>query len=470
MFDITELNDMVYGQLSRRDLARCAPVNKQWHKTVIPYLWRDITNIWGWNQRQVFYRMVLEDYLQEQNTNPLLPPPPPESSSSSLSGSLSTLTKYGRWIRVIPSHSYLLGYFWNQKGYSETGPTKQPTTYDLLGRFLEQCPFATVQHDDLDLFGWERVRVNRFKFLAEIYFPRVQSLSIKIDPTTSHWMLKYLLNRCSTNLETLTLEALEVKVTEVDEGEGRKDLRGDYYEDEEGSDEVEWQLKRLKLKKCFDYTDPNGFWSWLWRRCNRLKALEVCETGDIICNLTEGMLTHMPDLTEIHLGWGTFENRWFSEKEIVSLLSGSRKGWKVVRLKASVKMRGPLSKRALAAHFPTLEKLEINGRNGWNPEDLIAILSSCFKLQSLVVVNGDPPLSLPATTFTDRDPDTGGLKAWACEESLEVLQINIKDIPRPGSGDGKVSTTRGILEQVHDRLVRLTKLKSLKLSYDSLED
>ncbi|KAF9979002.1 hypothetical protein BGZ65_006773, partial [Modicella reniformis] len=403
--------------------------------------------------------MVFEDYLQEQqrqrvvakqNTkapaslSPLssLSSPPSSSSSSSSpppSGCISTLAKYGHYIKKLPSHLQLMNCY-NQNNRFPV-PAMQLTELDFLSHFTKRCPFARVQYlhlDNMDLESNELLMT-----LVELYLPRTHDLHIqtngngcpsvfiagrkdKSHPPIERWILKHLLNRCSSTLESLTLD-----VSVVETEHRKNDWIGEYEEhdddDNEKDLETKWVLEDLKLLSCIDRSNSQEFWSWLWRRCSRLRSLEVCSSSNIIHSLTEGMLAYMPDLTEIHLGWRFLEYRRFTEREIVSLLSGSRKGWRVVRLKESLEMRGPLSKAALAAHFPTLEELEINGKNGLSPKDLIAILSSCPKLRSLIVTDSNPPLCLPATTFADRDPDTGELRAWACEESLKVLRVMISE-------------------------------------------
>ncbi|KAF9916724.1 hypothetical protein BGZ65_000155, partial [Modicella reniformis] len=60
MFDLPELDDVIYQQLRRHDLAQCARVNKKWNRVVSPYLWSDITEL-GFlgDRRKNFRRMMI---------------------------------------------------------------------------------------------------------------------------------------------------------------------------------------------------------------------------------------------------------------------------------------------------------------------------------------------------------------------------------------------------------------------------
>lgn len=120
----------------------------------------------------------------------------------------------------------------------------------------------------------------------------------------------------------------------------------------------------------------------------------------------------MPDLTEIDLGLSGKRDRHLQDQEVSALLSGSRKGWKVVKLRRPVEFM-EASKATLAKHFPTLEELMVNGSKGLDAENAITILSSCPRFRSLILTDDksyESPLDLPAVTFIDHHPGTNTLK------------------------------------------------------------
>ncbi|KAG0243218.1 hypothetical protein BGX31_011027 [Mortierella sp. GBA43] len=65
MFNITELNNLVYSHLERDDLARCARVNKEWHEWVIPFLWHDLTFPY-YARNNAFCKLVVEDFFHNR--------------------------------------------------------------------------------------------------------------------------------------------------------------------------------------------------------------------------------------------------------------------------------------------------------------------------------------------------------------------------------------------------------------------
>ncbi|KAG0265322.1 hypothetical protein BG011_005022 [Mortierella polycephala] len=429
MFDIPELDDMVCLTLSREELVHCARVNKKWHKVVAPYLWRDIPQIMRYKQESAFRRTVLADYLQEQRHQQ----PLEEESRGSTQHiqvqspcPLSSLAKYGPYIREIPSFDTLLEYL---------GPSRDIT--------------------------WPPQ-----KLAEQTEGPTAQSKCLESSYPIETSKLKYLLARCSSKLESLTTEA---DIADIGDDE-------EYEEEVEEGLEAGAQLKDLRLLQCDDQLDSKAFWSWLWTRCHHLKRLDVCEISGIVPSLVEGMLTHMPYLDEIHLGRDGEDALHLTDNEVAALLDGSRKGWKVIEVKDTVEFWDE-AKEALVRHYPTLEVLKVDGCGDFMGDDLARVLFSCPNLHTLVGIDDGSYLEntygeIDACTLIDRDPDTDSLKTWACESSLKVLKIKIKNIPRldvedqfdviaeayPGQG-------RELQSRVYERLARLVNLEILWLGH-----
>ncbi|KAF9360625.1 hypothetical protein BGX26_008463 [Mortierella sp. AD094] len=467
MFDIPELDDIVCLQLRRNDLSQCARVNKKWHDVVTPYLWRDISHIPFVSQQKAFRRVVLDDYLDDQEHQQS------QEEDHSLkqhiqkrsSPSLSPLAKYGPCIRTIPEPARLLEYL------RSTGQAEEPATHDLLCHLLKHCSAIEVQH--LRLYGDVLQSNHLMRTVADFILPHARSVLIRTayGAPVQSWRLKYLLARCSSKLEELTLDLV---VSDTEDGRD-----GEEEHEEEEVSNAGAQPKYLRLLRCGDKSDSKAFWSSLWRRCVYVERLEVCDIADIVQSLAEGMLSHMPNLSRIDLGSETFCYKdddgydvYYMElmdEHVATLLSSSRRGWKAVQMRSSASF-GEASTAALANHFPTLEELVVLGGLSFVGNDLVRVLSSCPNIHTLVTIddgiyyNSDNmSVELEANTFIDLDPGTGALNTWACETSLKVLKVIITYV------DNTTCLSHGgtIQSQVYERLARLVNLKTLWLGHDA---
>ncbi|KAK3811097.1 MAG: hypothetical protein J3Q66DRAFT_404487 [Benniella sp.] len=105
--DIPELDEMIIRQLNLQDLSRCRRVSKKWNHIFIPYLWRDLT----YSSKSAVAKMMLEDYLiEQQHHNSLMIPHGEQHASSSMILPPSPLAKYGHWIRMLPDVNDLPNY------------------------------------------------------------------------------------------------------------------------------------------------------------------------------------------------------------------------------------------------------------------------------------------------------------------------------------------------------------------------
>jgi len=98
MLDLPEMLDKVCQLLGRDDLMRCALVSSAWHSIVIPHLWRDLSWISSRRSRDAFRMLVLEDYLAEQQRRERQ-----EKGQDIEQARVPLLSKYGQWIRLLPS-------------------------------------------------------------------------------------------------------------------------------------------------------------------------------------------------------------------------------------------------------------------------------------------------------------------------------------------------------------------------------
>ncbi|KAG0229385.1 hypothetical protein B0O80DRAFT_506855 [Mortierella sp. GBAus27b] len=467
MFNLPELSDLVYLQLGRGDLARCARVNKKWYHGVIPYLWNDIAILRS-NEEAAFFKLIVEDFLHErwhQHTRQTQrdvdqysqPPSPPFSP---------TLTKYARYIQKTPEPEVLLSCFSRLSCIEihQPQPTIEesyhPSPYELLRHFYKRC--RNIRLDSIQLSP-EDFESDLWEIITKDVVLHVRHLVIKKSSchTKVHsWKLKCLLDRLSATLEILTLQ-VDVE-SEEDEGElGNGD----------------WAFfKELKMLRhpTTPYTGP--FWSWLWARCGHVKKLEVASIdATAIPRLVDAMVTYMPNLDAIQVSKSKHRSRDLKDEHIATLLSGSGKGWKVVDFSCSTNLGKP-GLRTLTRHFSTLEEVVIDGCHGIPGDYIVQLLSFCPNLRTLVTIDDgsyseDEFTTVSAEVFIDQVPSTGALKSWSCETSLKVLKVKIGDIPRPDLRLNRVVETypgqgQVIQHLVYERIARLTNLEILWFGHD----
>ncbi|KAK3811120.1 MAG: hypothetical protein J3Q66DRAFT_58918 [Benniella sp.] len=447
MLDITELDDMIYPQLRRHDLAQCALVSKKWHSLVIPHLWRDVSGESTYSidcTMWAFFRMIREDYNAEKRYQELQDGEQSTQARSPLP--LSALSKYGHLIRVLPDPNQI------------SGPP------EMLQHLLRHChPDVQVKYFRMSIEAIDHESDNPWKEIVDFTLPRVRVLYIDINGTPrsssiSKWM--DVLDRRSVVLERLRLNVripnMETKVEPM-----------------EHEPKTCTSLRELLFYRVEYNTGAEEFWSSLFRRCGRVEKLQVESWIGSVQRLAQGMLAYMPDLNEISLGHGNDEVIGLDDAAVGTLLSGSRKGWKVVRSRLYF---GRAAIDALSKHTSTLELLDIWGCDATLSRRLGQVLSSCGNLHSLLSTDYDkcdPPhfcARIDYKAFIDLDPNTGAPKPWECEGTLKKLRVIITGIPHSDLEEGDnvegaypTGERREIQGRVYDRLARFINLETLCL-------
>ncbi|KAF9199770.1 hypothetical protein BGZ49_010072 [Haplosporangium sp. Z 27] len=470
MFDILELVELIVQNLCRGDLSRCARVNKLWYRSINPFLWGDTSEIYN---KAAFRRIVLEDYLEQQETSMLSP-----------------LKKYSHWIQKIPPPEDLLEYFESPDNLDSTvspelsqspqqGP--QPSKYDLLHHFL--MSLSNLDLRQLTLIPLVYTDTVLLNMTIKFILPHVRHLRIKdrtsddVDPDEYLMTqeLKRLLRGCSRKLQRLTFDITRLDV-EIDTN-GNVVIMESKEEEEESMLRI--QPKELAIEWCeLDDPDYLEFWYWFWKHCGSVELLEVGGTNFGFDHLVEGISTHMLSLNKIQIGMENPDWLTVSDSEAALLLSSCRNEWKDVRIKASAQFSEE-SSSVLVKSFPTIQQFVVPNIYS-KSKDLIHILSSAPNLQ--VLNSTCYPLDrrnlikyIECDDFIDLDPETGSLKTWACENSLKILEIKIIGIPRPDSGDTSSAIKeiypgqgREIQSQVYERLGRFINLEKLWLGHRSI--
>lgn len=453
MLDIPELDDLICQQLSRHDLLQCIRVNKKWHTAVIPYLWRDISYLY-YRQKKAFCGMVLEDYLGEQQHQKWQ-----QHGYAVRHGTPvpSTLSKYGPWIRILPDPEDLLNSF-----HGEIAARQIMSTAERLVLHLFKCCHPGVQVDFFEI-GAQAMNIepsNPKKTILDFTLPRVCHLrvrAISLFSSRDVSMLKNLLDQCSPVLQELELDV---------EASVRIGMNGTKEEIAMHGPKYWMSLKKLGPCRWVDNTDSRTFWPWFFKRYGQVERLEMHSVRGTTQVVVQGMTSHMSKLTEIALGTDDARFGPMEDKEVAELLSGSRKGWKVLNVRNYAKL-GTMAMKVLERHSSTLESLTIDKYSHISANALVQVLSSCVNLHTLI--NANERSDLDAKVFADVDPITGSLKPWKCESTLKVLKVTIVGIAGPmlwypsSLGGANPNQEQEMHNLVYDRLARLSKLETLCL-------
>ncbi|KAK3811072.1 MAG: hypothetical protein J3Q66DRAFT_404458 [Benniella sp.] len=463
MLDLPELLDRVLQHLDRRNLTRCARVNKQWHALTIPHIWRDLTCLsMGDERREAFRKIVLGDYLQEKRYKKRPPQP-------------STLSKYGHLIRLLPSPADLESAL-RSEAFAQRGI--KPTAHDLLFHLFKHSSKAQVKSLR---YRFKDLESNKMKSILAFTLPRLRSLDIQVSlqGTQSEFIkFKNVLDQCSTTLENLKVDFAMLHADEA------------FNMDDEATENesICWtSLKELTLRHDPDTWDAGPVWSWMWKRCGQVEKLCVRKIDQSTPSFVQAMSVNMPNLKKIMIG-EIYTNRYRNLRDVMeddvvaALLSGSRHGWKLIEMQSTAKP-GQKSMDALAMHYLGLEEAHIHVNYCLSSHVVVQVLRSCPHLHTFIYANwSDGSSVVDVKAFIDLDPNTGLLKPWLCEGSLKILEVKIAGIPRPDWKGKRVVAEeypgqgREIQSQVYDRLGRLTNLEMLGLGdgygtfrYDCLE-
>lgn len=414
--------------------------------------------------------MALEDYLSNQQYQGLLGQGSDTEQTLPSPHFSTTLSKYGHLIRVLPGPTKFLDSF---QAIYPPGQGKNQEAQEVFLHLTRHCS-SDVRVPIIRLFNKNLSPApnTAMKAILDFSLPRLVHMFIFATVLADGQGISGLMNlleRCSTTLEKLEL------------GIVISNSRMKYVQENQTEDEPKvWiSLKELILIRCDDGSDVKAFWPWLLKKCSRVEKLAIHHRTELVEILVQGMLAHMPNLTEIDLAHGftrTPDDR-MSHGEIMTLFTGSRKGWRAVKLRYRLVFGKAVMDAVLTPHFSTLEVLDLSGCDDLSGNDVIQILRSCTKLHTFLntqISSGRRTgrFKIDAKAFIDSDSDKGSLKPWSCETTLKNLRVHIIGIPRPYMGhNGAVEEAcpygrRGIQGQVYDRLARLTNLEILWLGDD----
>ncbi|KAI9235574.1 MAG: hypothetical protein BYD32DRAFT_438191 [Podila humilis] len=480
MFDVPELDNMLYMGLDRHSVVQCARVNKKWNKTVSPYVFQEIPRLPKKHHQEAFRRIVLEDYLQEQEKSPRPP-----------SGPQLALAKYGHCVRRICNLNNILLYLKPPaanaikasktkkpaktiKTKSTTTKVEEPSADDLLCHFLKRC--RNLQQDELSLTKQHFELPERLGFMRHMSLTSIRTLSIfsgdsSLALTAS--TLQLILIGVSSSLESLTLSVSRLH-KESAYGASQLTITGGDGQEKEKEDKLVERWIHFKTLKLLDIPDTDhaaaqGFWAWFWPTCSRhVTHLEFCAWGPRSVRSMSFGIGHMKYLEKAHFGRTETEDHVELEDDDLAVMiaagAGAGQSWKDVRFKSTAKA-GPAAFHALLQHASTLEELHFVRHAG--SAATVALLATCQKLRVLAALDNKdrPNIQFPevlAEDFIDWDAGTGMVRPWPCALTLETIQIKIRGMTRTSEAVNYVQ----LQGRVFQRLSRFVNLQVLWLGHD----
>ncbi|KAG0232609.1 hypothetical protein BGX31_005097, partial [Mortierella sp. GBA43] len=307
------------------------------------------------------------------------------------------------------------------------------------------------------------------EIIAESVLPRVNRLSlVKLDS----WEIKYILDRCHKSKWYLDVSIIDnpdeipYNDNDSDTDEDQDDNDDWQSEGEQITKDHERKLWGLGLQSCNRRSEK--FWSWFWKQFGSSRYMIVGMLHKaVIRSLVRNISTDMPMIDTIFLGGRRLKlGLDMTDSDVAMLLSSPGREWSNVTIGKSAQF-GDKAMNALTEHFLTLRMVEITTQTHSPGDYLIQILSSCPNLVTFTVYDNDDSkysqdTHIGAEMFIDRDPHTGSLKTWACEDTLIVLGIFIpgflRDHEEAYDGHG-----REIQSLVYERLSRMVNLMSLRV-------
>ncbi|KAF9311382.1 hypothetical protein BG003_007465 [Podila horticola] len=477
MFDVPELDNMVYMDLDRHSVVQCARVDKKWNKSASPYVFQEIPRLPKKHHQEAFRRIVLEDYFQDQD-NALGPSHGPQPA----------LSKYGHCVRRICNLNNILLYLkptttkttkaaTTNKPAKTTKSTKtvqEPSADDLLFHFLKRC--RNLQQDELSLTKQHFESPQKLGITHHMSLASIRSLSISSDENSialTAATLQQVLIGVSNSLESLTLS---IPVLHIESSHRAKRLQRSVVGggDEQDSLADRWiHFQTLKILDIPAYGDNDTtrtqFWDWFWPTCSHITSLEVAAFGPTACRHLALGLGHMPNLEKAQFGRTDKQDIIdLSDLDLSTMITAASSGigWNDVRFKSTAHA-GPLAFRALLQHHhSTLEELHFVRHA--DSAGTTAMLRKCPRLRVLAALDNKdrPNIRFPevdAVHFADWDAEARAPRPWPCAAALETLQIKIVGTSDPLVGWSERQKRQ---KRVFRRLGRFVNLQVLWLGHE----
>ncbi|KAG0036982.1 hypothetical protein BGZ82_003344 [Podila clonocystis] len=489
MPNITEVIGLVSARLDRKSLLRCAVVNKQWYEVAMPLLFKVIPKLKTLRQQESFHRLVLEDYYlkeeqrlkkhrRKQRKKRKKRRQKKREHQPLRQFQLEAVDKSGDATQVQSAEKNAEK---SESPKTRPQPSKDdPDAFDLLEQFLSQC--SSLQLPKVVLDEDHFMNPDLLLLLSTYIVPVTEHLVITTEGGLSYlglesddsdddsddeitsimrqlghvkdanhsseesaesrpmstWNFKNFLASSSGKLEILSLD---IDSWVADESDSEKEV--------DGRPEFLTGIKELRIINSGKTPEAIRCWDWLWKHAHSVQSLRIARIRkafpQFMTSLIRGIAIYLHQLKSIHIG-RSFANSWddkvdFRDPIIARLLSAGH-DYTSIYLDISARA-GLVTVQAIPQHYSTLTEFTMEIGTG-DDSFLVDIMVFSPNLSKLVTI---------------KNSDTIAYRPWACEESLETLQIKIDGIPF--MGDEKLP----MHHKVYGRLARLTNLQVLWLGH-----
>ncbi|KAG0349504.1 hypothetical protein BG004_005166 [Podila humilis] len=457
MFDLAEVDDLVFKDMERNDMVQCSLVCKKWYRGVMPFIWRRIPKSTCWG---LFHRLIVQDYFQskcneqqEQEQNPL---------------------RYGPYVRDIDLNELWHGLYkaiQDKKMSHMKGTIPDPSTLEVFQHFLKRCPNI---RDEFNITSTDPSHIENSGHPHDVAIGVIPYLRQAIIASKHRWRmpitvtaLKKIFGAASANI----LESLELRIDIEDTAKldainapPAKVLRAS---SPEPHPVITARPKKLIVEIEFKYGSDNIDLSWVWPAFCQVKELVLCPSRPgFLVPLADGIRDSMPCLETLKIqlsGDGIDNNE--HDKGYGQVVEACTQRLRSLELDGYISI-GPHMRKGLLKHAETLEQLCVDHAGG--SEALVDVLRACSSLKILKIdrnwmVGG----TIDATIFTDCDPISGELNTWLCQHTLETLHVMWDGIPRwAPQEDRSIRWQSEVIQQkLCERLGQFTNLRDLEIPY-----
>ncbi|KAG0349496.1 hypothetical protein BG004_005158 [Podila humilis] len=478
MFDIPEVDYMVFKNLEMNDLIQCGLVCKTWYLAITPLMWQRIPVGLSRTSWILFYEQILQDYLQslqskmikQTEQNQLNSPETPTATEIwQRPDYIPALSKYGPNVREVDLNELWLGLRdanidmeeLHMKGIPD------PSALQVFQHFLKRCP--NIQ-SSFNIAIPSRNHVSCYEdpydfAVAVIPYLR-QASTVARDgykSLISIPSLKRILSAASAHrLENLELRLKIDIMVELDDM--NVSLIAEAFSPEPHPVIIA-RPKKLLVDIELNYPLKSFDWSWLWPICCQVKELVLCHIrGYFLEPLAAGIRDSMPCLDTLNIYVFAANRGDHYDKLYGRILEACPQPLRNLALHDR-SILGSHMRMGVLKHAATLESLRIDRGD---VARLLEVLRACSSLKGLKIGGFSfAKDAIDATRFADHDPVSGELNTWLCEHTLETLHVVCEGIPEWSPQENpSIRYQREVIQQkLCERLGQFTNLQELQLYY-----
>ncbi|KAG0346192.1 hypothetical protein BG004_002224 [Podila humilis] len=479
MFDIPEVDCMVFKNLEMNDLIQCSLVCKKWYLNIVHLMWQRIPVYFSRTSLCLFYEQILQDYFhckineQREQNLPNSPETPTVTEIWQRPDYIPALSRYGPNVRNIDLHA-----LWHGLRYDKINMEKHmkgipdPSALQVFQHFLKRCP--NIQRN-FDIAISSRFDVSYYEDPYEFaiaVIPYLRQVTIcdmyGSKPFVTIPALKRILSIASADL----LESLELRLS-IEDAAQREAINASPAVPRALSELhpiITARPKKLLLNITRKYGSKTFGWSWLWPICCQIKELVLLHIEfDILEPLAVVIRDSMPCLDTLKIYMYEYGANHVDHygRLYGQILEVCQRPLRNLALHDRSKL-GSHMHMGILEHAATLKSLHIEHTSGI--AGLVDVLRVCSSLKALRISGfWNAKDAIDATGFADYDPVSGELNTWLCQHTLETLHVACDGIPEWSRQENPLirSQSEVIQQKLCERLGQFTNLRELELCYQS---